>query len=382
MDDINFKPFNSVMFECDSPEFSLRMMKKYFTTALLLLAMVSSYGQKAITDVFKVKSIKEFAEWFDRYTLGNSDTAYISLPKERFFANANFLLSGFHNKVVTDIPKENFYLDYSMKSELCYKWSVGASFRSLGASYSHNIVGSYDNNLTFSAYGNIVGGEIQWLSYKDVPATIHLKTDDTDLTLDLNDDNCKRSEARKFIMNLYYVLNHKKFSYKAAFSQTLHQKKSCGSFVIGATYIHTQIFTENLTLTDVDSGVPSVKYTVNDVALGVCYAYNFVCCKQRLLIHISAMPMVKYAMNSKIGSLDAYESGNYIEFLNEEIEEFNKKHIDIRPSFVGRVSASYARGRYVFGFQGVFNYFWSGSDKGLTLSTSTWHSRIYLGVRF
>ena len=87
--------------------------------------------------------------------------------------------------------------------------------------------------------------------------------------------------------NLYYIFNHHRFSYPAAFAQSTMQKISCGSFMAGFGYTTNSIefdYAKMQSLIDeyaspqvkLDSGLMfnNVRYT--DVNLSVGYAYNWV----------------------------------------------------------------------------------------------------------
>jgi len=90
--------------------------------------------------------------------------------------------------------------------------------------------------------------------------------------------------------DIYYIFNHKKFSYPAAFSQSTCQKRSCGSPLIGIGYTSHTIDLDYEKLADVvessieergyeaklDSGLMfnKVRYTSYSVSGG--YAYNWV----------------------------------------------------------------------------------------------------------
>lgn len=96
-------------------------------------------------------------------------------------------------------------------------------------------------------------------------------------------------------LNVYYIFNHGRFSYPAAFAQSTIQKVSCGSWMAGIGYTHNSLsFDSNKlqTLIDrkmdaytvpLDSGLMfnSVKY--NDFNLSGGYAYNWVFHKNWLL---------------------------------------------------------------------------------------------------
>lgn len=88
--------------------------------------------------------------------------------------------------------------------------------------------------------------------------------------------------------NVYYIFNHQRFSYPAAFAQSTRQKISCGSWMVGLGYTRNSIDFNYKKLeelvnercapqkVELDSGLMfnSVKYY--DVNASVGYAYNWV----------------------------------------------------------------------------------------------------------
>lgn len=359
-------------------------MKKHLTLILFLFTFLFSYGQKtSLREISTIKSKKGLVEWYDRYILGNNDTAYIALPKERFMISANLLLSGIYNKTINRIPILDVDVDYVANSGLCSKWSIGVAYRNLSISYSRNISGSYGRDFSIGSYGNVVGGEIQWQSYENVATTMRATIAGQNFNIDFDENsNLNNVKVDRFLVNLYYVANHKKFSYNSAFAQAFIQKKSCGSFIAGLTYIYNEIMADNLVIDAIYGGATPI-YTTHDIAIGAGYAYNFVSSNRHFMAHISAMPLLKYTIKANIKRENAIdESSHYVEMLNDEIDAFNNKHFNLRPSCIGRVALLYTVGRYVTGVKGVYNYFWSGNDNGLAISTNTWQARAYFGVRF
>lgn len=95
-------------------------------------------------------------------------------------------------------------------------------------------------------------------------------------------------------VNLYYIFNHKRFSYPAAFAQSTCQKISCGSWMVGVGFLDNKIEFDYKRLEEIakerlgyevklDSGLMfnKVKYTDINVSLG--YAYNWVFARNWLL---------------------------------------------------------------------------------------------------
>ena len=94
-------------------------------------------------------------------------------------------------------------------------------------------------------------------------------------------------------LNVYYIFNHQRFSYPAAFAQSTMQKRSCGSWMVGLGYMQNSLDFDHNKLADLvkerthqevelDSGLMfnSVKYSNTNISVG--YAYNWVFAKNFL----------------------------------------------------------------------------------------------------
>ena len=96
-------------------------------------------------------------------------------------------------------------------------------------------------------------------------------------------------------VSAYYIFNHGRFSYPAAFSQSTCQKISCGSWMAGAGYTRNSLEVNYEELRDalsgrmpkgqtveLDSGMLFNKVKYNDFMLSGGYAYNWVFAKNWL----------------------------------------------------------------------------------------------------
>ncbi len=88
-------------------------------------------------------------------------------------------------------------------------------------------------------------------------------------------------------LSLYYIFNHKRFSYPAAFAQSTCQKVSCGSWMAGVGYLNhsidfdyklmEQMAKERLGYeVQLDSGLMFNSIRYRDISASVGYAYNWV----------------------------------------------------------------------------------------------------------
>ena len=101
----------------------------------------------------------------------------------------------------------------------------------------------------------------------------------------------------------YYVFNHRRFSYPAAFSQSTVQRKSCGSWLLGARYDRQHMEFDYTQLPEGLIGSPGHELIMDELkwnkidyrAFSVCggYAYNWVFAPGWLL-GVSAMPAIGF----------------------------------------------------------------------------------------
>jgi hypothetical protein len=95
--------------------------------------------------------------------------------------------------------------------------------------------------------------------------------------------------------NIYYIFNHGRFSYPAAFSQSTIQKISCGSWLAGVGYTRHSLDFDSDQLQNlidsklgkqtipVDSGLRVDEVRYYDLSISGGYAYNWVFAKNWLL---------------------------------------------------------------------------------------------------
>lgn len=95
--------------------------------------------------------------------------------------------------------------------------------------------------------------------------------------------------------NLYYILNHKRFSYPAAFNQSTCQKVSCGSPLVGIGYAKHSLYLDVQRLNNLlneyvdmheallmDSSLVAARVNYTDFSISGGYAYNWVFAKNWL----------------------------------------------------------------------------------------------------
>ena len=177
--------------------------------------------------------------------------------------------------------------------------------------------------------------------------------------------------------DIYYIFNHKRFSYPAAFSQSTCQKLSCGSWIAGIGYTKNsldldyeklhRLVADNVTpnVVEVDSGLMFSNVEYYDINLSCGYAYNWVFAKNFLFCASGAV-----AIAYKHSHGDMYDK-NIFGF------DFNNVNID----GIGRFGLVYNNMKWYVGASAIvrsYNY-----RKSRFSANNTFGSlNVYVGCNF
>ena len=127
--------------------------------------------------------------------------------------------------------------------------------------------------------------------------------------------------------NLYYIFNHRKFSYPAAYSQSTVQRRSVGSMLLGIGYTQHELEVDWDKLTDlvdsklnqdkreedkvrIDSSLMFSKVRYSDYSATIGYAYNWVFAKN-WLFNASASVGVAYNQSHSDTEEDTFNVKNF-----------------------------------------------------------------------
>lgn len=146
------------------------------------------------------------------------------------------------------------------------------------------------SEIDLSLYSSMFGIDFFWRetgnNYKIRSINLGDRIDTS--PLEGNDFDGVQASIKGF--NIYYIFNHHKFSYPAAYSQSTRQKRSAGSPLLGIGYTRQSLsvdweklgsmIEDRLNTTSLDAGIDSsllfskVKYT--DISISGGYSYNWV----------------------------------------------------------------------------------------------------------
>jgi hypothetical protein len=163
--------------------------------------------------------------------------------------------------------------------------SVGASYRGISASLALNpakLKGIYkDYELNLSYYSSRLSLDASYHR----STTLAGDVERGDYVGHLNKEGVKSK-----MVNIagYYIFNHRRFSYPAAFTQSYIQRRSAGSWLAGISYQGGSIETTD-ELKERTPNAPEVDIHIGLVGIGGGYGYNWVLGKKWLL-HFSMLP--------------------------------------------------------------------------------------------
>ena len=186
-------------------------------------------------------------------------------------------------------------------------------------------------------------------------------------------------------LNLYYIFNHRKFSYPAAYSQSTRQKTSAGSWMVGLGYTQHQLevdWDKLSTIVDerlnqdakdqlkakIDSSLMFSKVRYSDYSATVGYGYNWVFAKNWLF-------------NASLSVGLAY---NHSRSDDPELDKFNLKNFNFKNfnfDGVGRFGVVWNNDRWYAGLSTVIHSYNYHKDHFST-NNSFGSLNIYVGVNF
>lgn len=305
-----------------------------------------------------------------RYQRADIDTNYIVRPQTKWTLVGRLNLSGaeLESKGLTD----GRHFSSEMKADMKTSLSIGVSYLGLSLNLSFNpvkLMGKYHNyELNFRSYGKRLGFDIAYHDARNFKGWYEMEVaqpgnkasesmmERTSLPNDL-------VRLRTLNANGYYIFNHRRFSYPAAFSHSYIQRRSAGSFMLAVSgqgqYSETQM--EKLH----EQG-QLMKLKMTNIGVGAGYGYNYVPATGWLL-HISALPTFIVYSNTSLTMGDTEIPLNY---------HFPEVIITGRGSVVKQI------GRNKFaGLSMVFNFTNIGNEEKLAIHHMKWLVRMYFGIR-
>ena len=241
---------------------------------------------------------------------------------------------------------------------------------------------SSKKELDLSLYSSMLGIDLFW---RQTGNDYHVQRmrlpDDIDTSpMRKVDFDGLKSSIKGF--NLYYIFNHRRFSYPAAYSQSTVQRKSAGSLLLGIGYTKHSLemdWDKLTTLTEkylgkrddgtalIDSALTFSKVNYSDFSVSCGYAYNWVFAKNWLF---NASLSVGVAYNQ---SKSDNKSGRF------ELMDFSFKNLNL--DGIGRFGVVWNNTKWYAG-SSVIIHSYNYKKEMFSTNNSFGSLNIYVGVNF
>ena len=349
------------------------------TLKSIILAIGLGCGGTATAQGGLTAFVKKVGTMIDSMSVRGLDRSYIDAPEKPW----QLIAKGNVSQTIVSMKTHGQLMgvDYTTQPYLSTSPSqyVGlwAGYRGYGIGYTVNVGGDKGSNLVFGATGGAYGINVRIHSFDNSNPSINLNSELLSEEEQETWDDVQLIDpihVRTVIADGYYMFNGKKFSYAAAYDQSVIQKRSAGSLMAGLMYNYTRIDYA----TDLNGDLVYLMHGLGKVKLwqgsaGVGYAYNWVPARG-LLVNVMLMPMLTlvnklkaYAYDTNVPELMTDDRFWGEDISNEEWDEWFYSNVHITPmadktfnsgislGFDTRMAITYNFGRYFISAYGQFN---------------------------
>lgn len=330
-------------------------MRKPLFVVILIGILLTGTLQASAQKVYKLNRFVDSVLTV-RYWRANIDTNYVTRPQTKWTLVGRFNVSGARIRSTGTDNGQHF--ETKLQADYKSTVSVGVSYLGMSLNLSLNpgkLLGKYhDYELGFRSYGKRFGFDITYQDASNFKGWREVEGVRRDITT--SEDMFK---LRTLNVNAYYVFNHRRFSYPAAFAHSYIQRRSAGSFLLAASGQgqHGKVNEE---------GSQPMDFKMTNIGIGAGYGYNYVPGKGWLL-HISALPTFIVYSNTSLTTGDTETSLHY---------RFPEIIVTARAAVVKQIGSN-----KFAGISFVYNYCRIGDKESLNVRNSKWLSRLYFGFR-
>ena len=334
----------------------------------------------AFTEISNAQNLNKVKAFIEDWQLKGLDTNYVGVHKRKWTVLANTYVSAMDFDMRSNLVevedgsslKGRSLID--MRSRTHNQVSLGLYYMGYGLSYSLSLGKGFEKDISFNLYSSSAGGEFRYHATKNIKGHFHTPSD---MDMDLIGGEAK---MENFILNAYYVFSRSKFSYSAAMSNFMVQKKSAGSVLAGLSLNQTRLHSYEPWLSYSLGRVNMLR--IQQFSVGAGYAYNWVVVP-RLVLHFSEIPMLLVTVNSSTSMKAGEEEDSWDSLQPQGFKDLFGKKTHVSFSHMFRTSASYmVSDRLSVGATLFYNYFKVGKRSSYFVSTEDWSCRFYVAVRF
>lgn len=404
---------------------------------ICLLVLSQSVAVLAQDDCWIVRQLKSLATYIDSSTVSGVDTHYLEVPKQPWQVIFQTKLNGVDVKMDSHLGSEELKR-YGLEPEDRLDWrthikpstatSMGlwVGYRGFGLSYSFSLIKNAGRYFALGTTGVSFGLNMRYRRFEASRMGIHIKGNDAESGPfewdEIDAETWEPMTVKSTYINGYYLFNGRRFSQAAAYDQSVIQRRSAGSLMLGATWYQSSLdYSErnNAGFVQMAGGIGRIKFHQFNIGLG--YGYNWVPARGWLL---NAMVMPTLSVYNRIKTYTYDSNYNMLMGMDDTslpIEGYGKWNSEIRSWENGekyrpvtdeeaetakwqddvdlwvsdtdikydwpqlnidlRASITYNWNRYFICANGQFNRF-EYSHQGTEVKLLDWYAQVALGVRF
>ena len=281
-----------------------------------------------------MERLHQVQQYLDTKAKAKVDPTYIEVPDKPW----RVILRYKENAVEVDysqsldIPAYNEHADWNLCFEPPLASSIGfwVGYRGTGFSYSKSLTKNAGRYYSISSTGAKYGFNFRLRRFntKDARFSSTDRNLETGVESEIDSAVIMPSPVwiRSVYINGYYVFNGRRYSQAAAYNQSVIQRHSAGSFLLGATWYQSSFDYSDYTNAAymiIGHGIHRIK--VHQANLGIGYGYNWVPLRG-LVVNVMAMPTI-----SVYNRVKAYKyETNYDLSAEQSVDDFGNWNPETR----------------------------------------------------
>jgi len=270
---------------------------------------ISARSDSAHTIMSRLHQVKQY---LDNKAKSSVDPSYIEVPDKPWRVILRYKENGVDvdYEHSADFPETNQRTEWKLCFEPPIASSVGfwVGYRGTGFAYSKSLTKNAGRYYSFSTTGAKYGFNFRLRRFKTEDAKFSAKDyKDGQLDGEPYDTAFSMPSAvwiRSVYVNGYYVFNGRRYSQAAAYNQSVIQRRSAGSLLLGATWYQSSFDYSDIAngfFMIFGDGISRIK--VHQANIGVGYGYNWVPLRG-LVVNAMAMPTISVYNRVKVYKYD------------------------------------------------------------------------------
>lgn len=311
-------------------------MIKHLLLGLLVCIVVPVSAQQK--DSWAHRTSRNIRQRLDSALFRKVDTTYIEVPKKAWRVILRPKINQIDTRVSSVLDDDliaklgeswgmdftGLHLDWLMKLEQPMSTSVGVwvGYRGLGIGYSQSLTKRSGRYFSLSSTGSCYGVTLSVRSFEtdDLSTRINLSyIDEKYSERDDDYDSYAPIKVNTLFLDGYYVFNGKRYSQASAYNQSVIQRRSAGSFLLGLSWYQSSIDLSDKLNGDIILASNRIgKIKVHQGNIGFGYGYNWVPARNWLM-NVMVMPTVAFYNRVKVTK---YASNYNFFVLDSDTEDY------------------------------------------------------------